>query len=337
MPSKRGTRSKKLRSLQRKKVAAAKAAAGAPAAAAASPTADGTVAIAAQQTVPEGEATSPFATTSVAPPPVDETEMAETEVEILMEGRVGVPHIDFLGSSAQVLHSEVEARLARPGGAGVLTLESFINDHDAALMEKAAERFNEDNTVPIFNSQPVSKMQGPGADLNRRQAVMKATWAATRALVVVARLDRLCDLMFYVYGRRYVASEPKILVSLPGAERQMPHGDDAEKKDVGTPPRTLGVVMAFYDTAFLDTWPRRFCDDSTNGELMSAVYRSEVERVHVKKGSIILFRGDTIHRGVEIMSADDLYRRVHAYLWLADEPISTEWRDKTYPAKEVID
>jgi len=117
----------------------------------------------------------------------------------------------------------------------------------------------------------------------------------------------------------------------------MPHSDDAENKDVSTPPRTLGVFMAIDDTAFLDIRPRRLCDDSTNRELMSVVYRSEVERVHVKKGCIILFRGDRIHRGVENISADDLDRRIHAYLRLADEPISTEWRYKTYPAKEIID
>jgi len=152
MPSKRAPSSKNLHSLQRKKVAAAKAAVGAPAAAAASPPADGTVAMAAQQTMPEGETTFPSATTPVAPPPVDETEMVETESEILMEGRVGVPHIDFLGSSAPVLHSEVEASLARPGDAGVLTLANFINEHDAALMEKAAEPFNEENTALIFNT-----------------------------------------------------------------------------------------------------------------------------------------------------------------------------------------
>jgi len=117
----------------------------------------------------------------------------------------------------------------------------------------------------------------------------------------------------------------------------MPHGDDAEKKDVSTPPRTLGVFMAIDDTAFLDTRPRRFCDDLTNRELTSVVYRSEVERVNVKKGCIILFRGDTIHRGLENISAYDLDRRVYSYLQLADEPISTEWRDKTYPAKGIID
>jgi len=131
---------------------------------------------------------------------VDQTEMVETEVEIFMEGRVGVPHIDILGSSAPVLHSEVEASLARPGGAGVLTLANFINDRDAALKEKAAQRFDEENTAPIFNTQPVSELRGPGADLNRSQAVMKATWAATP--VVVASLEQLYELMFYVYGRR---------------------------------------------------------------------------------------------------------------------------------------
>ena len=69
---------------------------------------------------------------------------------------------------------------------------------------------------------------------------------------------------------------------------------------------------------------------------MSVVYGTEVELVHVKKGCIILFRGDAIHRGVKNMTADDLDRRVHAYLRLADEPIRTKWRDKTYPAKEII-
>jgi len=172
--------------------------------------------MAAVQTMLEGEATLPFTTKPAAPPSADATEMVETGVEISMAGRVGVPHIDFLGSSAPVLLSEVEASLSRPEGAGVLTLASFINDHDAAMTERAAERSNEENTVPIFNTQPVSEMRGPGADPNRRQAVMKATWAATR--VVVGRLERLCGLMFYVYGRRYVASEPTILVSLPSAE-----------------------------------------------------------------------------------------------------------------------
>jgi len=49
-----------------------------------------------------GRAYFPFATTPVAPPRPEETEMAETEFEILMDGRVGAPHIDFLGSSAPV-------------------------------------------------------------------------------------------------------------------------------------------------------------------------------------------------------------------------------------------
>jgi len=95
--------------------------------------------------------------------------------------------------------------------------------------------------------------------------------------------------------------------------------------------------MAIDDTAFLDTGPWRFCDDSTNGDLMSVVCRSAVERVHVKTGWLIVFRGDAIHRGVENMPMDDLDRRAHAYLRLADEPISTEWREKTYPAKAIID
>lgn len=178
-------------------------------------------------------------------------------------------------------------------------------------------------------------MRGPSADLNRHQAVMKPTWAATRD--VVARLERLYDLMFYVYGRQYVASKPKILVPFPGAKRQMPHGDDAKRKDVGMPPRPLGVFMAIDGTAILDTWPRRFFDDSTDRELISVVYRSEVERVHVRQGCIILSRGGKIHREVENMSADNLNLRVYARFWLADEPISTEWRDKRYPAKQIND
>jgi len=115
----------------------------------------------------------------------------------------------------------------------------------------------------------------------------------------------------------------------------MLHGDDAERTDVGIPPRTLGVFMAIDGTAILDTWPRKFFVDSPDRELTSVVYRSEV--VHVRKGCIIHSRGGKIHREVENMSADNLDLRVHANLRLADEPISTEWRDKRYPAKQISD
>lgn len=327
MPSSRGKRSKALRSQRRRDEAAARAAAApvpgevdaAPVTAATPPSA--------AAAPPLVAAAAPLEASSASP------DVDDTEVEILFEGHVGVPVVDFLETSPAVLRSAVETALSRPGGQGFITLSNVLGVPDAVMLRKAAIRLGEHNTVPIFNTQPVAHMRRPGADKTRRQAVMRPSWAATR--VASARLDRLCDLLFFVFGCRYVASEPKILVSMPGAGPQIPHGDDAETTPVGTPPRTLGVVLALDDTASLDTWPGRFCDDWSGGEGVSVVRTSEVERVHLLEGWLILFRGDAIHRGVENLSAGDLLRRVHAYLRLANEPMSAKWLDSTYPAEEV--
>jgi len=112
-------------------------------------------------------------------------------------------------------------------------------------------------------------------------------WASTA--VVKASLAWLCDLLFHIYGRRYAASEPKGLLTLPGAGPKMPHGDAADKDQLGNPPHMIGVVMAVEDESVLDTWPGSSCDLAAPGEKQCVVRTFMVERMIVPMGGISCF------------------------------------------------
>jgi len=178
-----------------------------------------------------------------------------------------------------------------------------------------------------------SELDGAPVDKQRRQALMNPRWASNA--VVKASLAPLCDLLFQIYGRRYVASEPKVLLTLPGARPQMPHGDAADKDQLGNPRRMIGVVMEVEDDAVLDAWPVWFCDLTAPGEEQCAVRTSMVERTIVPMGGAFVFRGDMEHRGVDNRALSRVLRRVYAYLSLRDAPMTSEtWRDETCPVKE---
>jgi len=118
---------------------------------------------------------------------------------------------------------------------------------------------------------------------------MRRTWSAT--IVVLARFDCRCALPFLFSGCWYAASEPTFRVSIPGAGPHIPHGDEAEMTPVGSPPLKLGISLAFEDTAVLSTWPRRFCDDWSQGKRVSVVRLSELERVRLLEGCLVFFWG----------------------------------------------
>jgi len=177
-------------------------------------------------------------------------------------------------------------------------------------------------------------LDGAPVDRQRRQTFMNRRWAST--VILKSNLACLCDLPFHMYGRRYEASEPKVLLTLPAARTQMTHGDDADKYKKGNPRSMIGVVMAVEDVSALDTWPGTFCDVTEPVEEQFIVRTSLVERTLIPTGAFLVFRGDMVHRGVENTSMNRVLRRVHAYLTICDSPMASEnCRDETCPVKEI--
>jgi len=225
---------------------------------------------------------------------------SDTEV-VLVEGRVGVADVNIGTTSAAIIQSAAAWALRRPEGSGVLSISGFMDDDALRATKAGVLRVTPAMADPIFNTQSVEEMKraqqnGEPFDNGRRQAVMNPRWASTA--LVRSSLARLCDLLFHVYGRRYVASEPNVLLTLPRAKPQMPHGDAADKEKVGNPPRMIGLVMAVEDGSHLDTWPGSFCQFVEPGEEQCAVRTCLAERVLVSVGGFIIFHGDMVHRGV---------------------------------------
>jgi len=220
-----------------------------------------------------------------------------------------------------------------------VSISGFLDDRALRLTREGVLRVPPSALTPIFNTQSVAEMtramrDGTPVDNARRQVVMNPRLASTA--VVRSSLARLCDLLFHVYGCRYEASEPKVLLTLPEAKPQMPHGDAADKDQLENPPRMIGVVMAVEDGALLDTWPGTFCDLQKPGEERCVVRTSLAERMLVPVGGFLIFRGDMVPRGAENTARRAIPRRVHAYLTLFDSPMASEhWRDETCPVVEV--
>ena len=192
---------------------------------------------------------------------------------------------------------------------------------------------------PTFNTQTVKEMKraqpnGEPLDNRRRQVVMNPRGVSTA--LVLSSLARLCDLLFQVYGRRCVASEPKVLLTLPRANPLMPHGDAADRSKLETPPRMIHEVMAVEDGSHLDTWPCSSCQFVKPDEEQCAVLTCLEERVLMSVGFFFAFCRDMVHRGVENASLNIIFRRMHAYLTPCDAPMASErWRDETCPGKGV--
>ena len=259
--------------------------------------------------------------------------------EVLCEGRVGLACVDVGNTPATVIRGAVLGALQRPDGPGVVSISGFLDVRALRFTKEGVPGVPPSAATLIFNTQSVKEMtrampDGTPVDNARRQVVMNPRLASTA--VVRSSLARLCDRRFHVYGRRYEASEPKVLLNLPEAKPQMPHGDAADKDQLGNPPRMIGVVMAVEDGSLLDTGPGTFCDLHKPGDQRCVVRTSLAERTLVPVGGFLLFRGDMVHREVENTAGRAVLRRIHAYLTLCDSPMASEhWRDETSPVIEV--
>jgi len=263
---------------------------------------------------------------------------SDTEV-VLVEGRVGVADVNIGTTSAAIIRAAATCALQRPEGSVVLSISGFMDDAALRATKAGVLRVTPAMADPIFNTQSVEEMKraqqsGEPFDNRRRQAVMNTRWASTA--LVRSSLARLCVLLSHVYGRRYVASEPMVLLTLPRAKPQRSHGDAADKKKLGNPPRMIGVVMAVEHGSHLTTWPGSCFQFVEPGDDQCAGRTCLAERVLVSVGGSIIFRGDMVHRGVENASLNVILCLFHAYLTLCDAPMASEhWRDETCPVKEV--
>lgn len=98
------------------------------------------------------------------------------------------------------------------------------------------------------------------------------------------------------------------LKSLPGGKRQQPHRDYLHEEIIGITEDSLpcGVIVALQSDTKLATygWNR-------------LVAEKHEEKIHVMEaGDVIVFRGDTIHSGMEY---DEVNIRLHCYLDVEDE------------------
>jgi len=186
-----------------------------------------------------------------------------------------------------------------PDGAGVVFVSGFLDGDALRATRQGVSRVVPSAAEPIFNTQSVAEMRNAeleGAPVVRhlRQALMNPCWASSA--VVKASLARICDLLFHMYGRRHVASELRLLLTLPGARPQVPHGGAADKDQLGNPHRMIGDVMAVKDDSVLDTWPGRFCDLTAPGAEQCVVRTFMVERTIVPIGGLLVILGDMVHR-----------------------------------------
>jgi len=104
----------------------------------------------------------------------------------------------------------------------------------------------------------------------------------------------------------------------------MPHGDAADKAQLGNSPRMIGLVMAVEDGSLLDNWPGTICELHKPDEQRCVVRTSLAERTLMPVGGFLIFCGDMVHRGVENTAGRTFLRRVHAYLTLCDSPMARE-------------
>jgi len=257
----------------------------------------------------------------------------------LCEDLVGLACEDVGSTPAAVILGAVLGALRRPDGPGVVSISGVLGDRALRFKKEGMVRVPASAATPIFNTQSVEEMtramlDEKPVDNGRRQVVMIPRLASTA--VVRSSLARLCDLLFLVYGRRYEASEPEFLLTFPGATPQMPHGDAADKDQLGSPPRMTGAVTAVEDGSLLDTWPGTFCDLHKPDEQRCVVWTSSAERMLVPVGGFLTFRCDTAHRGVDNTDGRAILRRVDAYLTLCDSTMAGEpWRDENCPEVEV--
>jgi len=222
--------------------------------------------------------------------------------EILFEGRAGVAIVDVGTAPDPVTRDAISSAMRRPDGAGVVSVSGILHGNALRETRQGVSRVVPSAAKPIFTTQSVAEMRraeldGAPIDKHRRKVLKNPRWASTA--VVKASLSRLCDLLFQFYGRRYLASETKVLLTLPGVTPQTPQGDAADKDQLGNPPPMIGVDMEVEDDSVPDTWPGRFGDLTAPGEDQCVVRTSMVEHTTVPMGGFLVVRGDMVHRGVE--------------------------------------
>jgi len=238
-------------------------------------------------------------------------------------------HVDVRMAGVDAVVSALKGGLARPG-AGILLLAGLLQGRQLSSVENAVAQVAGWRALTIFNSQSVVEMQWlkGDADMGRRQLKLPPGGGRT---TIDAAIEELCRWLHATFGRRYEASPPKVLVTMDGAPKQMPHGDSADDEGLGHPPRIVSVMMAVDDRAFLDAWPGEYCDDFGEGGV-EEVSTARAQRLHIAAGGVALFRGDVIHRGVE--NRDKRYlRRVHVYLYPCDVTVKKKWGRYTCPVR----
>jgi len=257
------------------------------------------------------------------------------EGEILFEGRACRPRYLSVARVNACTASEKEVSAAfRDGGPGIVLVEELIGEAACVEVAKATRSVSAANANAIFNTQSVDMMEElqqsepDSVDRLRRQALL----AGPGLIDLDDILKQLCAILFAVFGVQYEASQPKALLNLGGAKRQMPHGDVAEP--AGNPPLMVGVIFAVEDGFFLDSRPGNFCDDLWPGEDVVTVRTSEVLRLHIPLRAAAVFRGDTVHRGVENPNPRKILRRIHLYLTRRNVTLREGWQNATHPVAE---
>jgi len=266
---------------------------------------------------------------------------SETEEgEIIDEGRAGRPWYFSVATVNARTASEAELCVAfrnglRRHGPGIFLVDELMGEAACLQVAKVTRSVKAGKANAIFNTQSVDVMEElqqsepDSVDRLRRQSLL----AGPGLINLVDILKKLCGILFAVFGVQYEASQPKALLTLGGAKRQMPHGDVAEP--AGNPPLMVGVIFAVEDGSFLDSWPGNFCDDVWPGEEVVTVRTSEVLRLHIPVRAAAVFRGDTVHRGVENPNPRKILRRIHLYLTQRDVTLKEGWQNATHPVAEI--
>lgn len=209
----------------------------------------------------------------------------------------------------------VRASLSAAGPGCVVVLgvarECMLED-----MLTAAEltAFHDPASHYVFNSTPLGvlkrllRRRDNRADTARRFGALQEGSAGAAEIRCTA--NRMAKVLTTAWRTGYVAKEPNVLVSAPGAARQLPHADN-RSADVGDDrPDLVGFFGSVQEDMWVILYPRvRHKDCVPTGPVVEPL------RVHIPRGGCVLFRGDLVHRG-EANPLGVYHRRNHASLHL---------------------
>jgi len=285
----------------------------------------------------------PAKTVSMLAPGGNNTDVGSSgseEGEILFEGQACRPrYLSVARVNARTASEEEPSAAFRDGlrrhGPGIVLVEELFEEAACVEVAKETRSVTAAQASAIFNTPSVDMMEElqqsepESVDRLRRQALL----AGPGRINLDDILKQLCAIIFAVFRLQYEASQSRAHLFLGGAKRQMPHGDVAEP--AGSPPLMVGVVIfAVDDGSFLDSWPGNFCDDVWPGEDVVTVRTSEVLRFHIPLRAAAVFRGDTVHRGVENPNPRKILRRIHLHLTRRNVTSREGWKNATHPGSE---